>query len=142
MEAEILDTLERYAEAYCAKDVEGLMALFDDGDDVTVIGTGADELCVGPAAIRALFTRNFAEAAAEKFDWHWTKTTIRGDAAVVAATFTIHIDREGEKIVVPLRWTIALRNSNSRWRWLHRHASAAAANQDDGKAYPTSSRQR
>lgn len=55
MESEILETLEQYARAYCAKDMEGLIALFDENDDITVIGTGADELCAGAGEIRALF---------------------------------------------------------------------------------------
>ncbi|QDG75534.1 nuclear transport factor 2 family protein [Labrenzia sp. PHM005] len=137
MVGEILQTLEQYAQAYCAKDLDGLMALFDDGDDITVIGTGSDELCAGPQAIRDLFARNFEEASAERFEWHWTKTTVRDTAAVVATTLTIHLDLDGEKLSVPLRWTVVLRRSGDRWLWLHRHASSAAGNQEEGAAYPT-----
>ncbi len=82
-------TLDTYADAYCAKDVGGLMALFDPGDDVSVIGTGADELCTSQAEIRRLFERNFAEATADRFDWHWRHVTRRGDTATVAASLTI-----------------------------------------------------
>jgi hypothetical protein len=113
------------------------MALFDDGDDISVIGTGANELCAGADAIRELFARNFAEATAERFEWHWTRTTVRDDIAVVATTLTIHLDLDGQKLAVPLRWTVALRRLNGQWLWLHRHASAAAGSQDEGKAYPT-----
>ena len=67
----VLATLEEYAEAYCAKDENRLMALFDDGDDISLIGTGADELCVGQSAIKAVFLRYFAEATATKFEWDW-----------------------------------------------------------------------
>ena len=56
-ESEVLATLDAYADAYCAKDVGGLMALFDAGDDVSVIGTGADELCAGQAQRRRRSTR-------------------------------------------------------------------------------------
>lgn len=137
MENDVLETLEHYATAYCAKDIDALMALFDEGGDISVIGTGAAELCVGAAAIRELFLRNFAEATAERFQWHWTNVTIREDLAVVAATLAIHLDIEGQKLTVPLRWTVTLRKSGNRWKWLHRHASSAAGSQDDGKAYPT-----
>ena len=37
-EDDILATLEEYADAYCAKDIDRLMALFDAGDDISVIG--------------------------------------------------------------------------------------------------------
>lgn len=137
MEAEILATLEEYASAYCVKDTDRLMALFEEGDDISIIGTGADELCAGRAAIRELFERNFAEATAERFEWHWTNVTVRGDTAVVATTLTIHLELEGEKIQVPIRWTVALCRKAGGWRWLHRHASAAAGGQQEGAAYPT-----
>ncbi len=136
-ETDIFATLETYAQAYCEKDLDRLMALFDVGDDVSVIGTGADELCVGRDRIERLFRRNFAEATAEKFEWHWTKVTIRANAGVVATTLTIHLDIEGEKLQVPLRWTVSLRQKDGVWLWLHRHASLAAGGQDEGAAYPT-----
>lgn len=51
-ERDLLATLDEYADAYCAKDIDRLMRLFDEGDDVSVIGTGEDELCSGRAEIR------------------------------------------------------------------------------------------
>ena len=109
-ESNILTTLDVYAESYCNKDLDGLMSLFDKGDDISVIGTGADELCFGRDQIEDLFKRNFAEATAEKFEWHWTKTTVREDTGVVATTLTIHLDIGGDKLTAPLRWTVSLRH--------------------------------
>ena len=134
---EILATLDLYADAYCAKDIGRLMQLFDTGDDISVIGTGQDELCSGPLQIRDLFERNFAEATAERFDWHWRQVTRRGEAAVVAATLTIHLQLDNQPVQVPMRWTVSLAKTNGRWAWLHRHASSAADSQDEGAAYPT-----
>lgn len=136
-EKEILATLDEYADAYCTKDLDRLMAIFDTGDDISVIGTGADELCYGQSEIRALFARNFAEATADRFAWDWTKVTIRDDSAVVAITLTIHIDLDGEKLHVPIRWTVVLKQTEGKWLWLHRNASASAGGQEEGEAYPT-----
>ncbi len=135
-ESEVLATFEGYADAYCAKDTEALMALFDSGDDISVIGTGADELCAGRSQIEGLFERNFAEATADRFEWHWRHVTLRGNTATVAASLTIHLHADGEALAVPIRWTVSLHRHGGRWLWLHRHASAAAADQDDGAAYP------
>ena len=135
-EQAILDTLEAYAHAYCAKDTDRLMDLFADGDDISLIGTGADELCAGPDAIREVFERNFSDATATKFDWHWRQVTLVGDSAVVAVTLTIHLTIDEAPIQVPIRWTVALSRINNQWKWLHRHASAAASAQDEGAAYP------
>ncbi len=136
-ETELLKTLGIYAEAYCAKDTDRLMDLFEDGDDISIIGTGADELCAGKKQIRSLFERNFAEATAERFEWHWSQATVREAAAVIATTLTIHLDVAGEKIQVPIRWTVGLAKIGGNWKWLHRHASSAAGGQATGTAYPT-----
>lgn len=139
-ETEILATLQTYADTYCAKDIDGLMALFIDSDDISVIGTGASELCAGQEPIRALFANNFAEATATSFDWHWQKVTQAGDAAIVATTLTINLILDGDAISVPIRWTVGLVKQDGQWRWLHRHASSAAGGQSDGAAYPTNER--
>ena len=64
----IILTLEDYAQAYCAKDIDSMMQVFDDTDNISVIGTGADELCVGGGQIRDLFLRNFEEATANNLN--------------------------------------------------------------------------
>ena len=134
----VLDTLDDYARTYCAKDIDGLMAVFDKGDDISVIGTGADELCVGSDQVRELFLRNFSEATANRFEWHWNHTAITNDHAVVAMRLSIHLEIAGEPLQVPVRWTVVLRRLNGRWVWLHRHASTAASGQNAGRAYPKS----
>ncbi len=134
--AAVLATLDEYADAYCSKDTDRLMAIFDPGDDITVIGTGNDELCTGQQQVRDLFNRNFAEATATRFEHHWTHATIRGDTAVIASTLTIHVHIDGHPAQVPLRWTVALHRRSGEWRWLHRHASSAATSQKAGGAYP------
>ncbi|MEM7016676.1 MAG: nuclear transport factor 2 family protein [Pseudomonadota bacterium] len=132
----IMATLENYASAYCDKDIDALMKVFVDSDDISLIGTGADELCGGKDAVMKVFLRNFEEATAEQFEWHWSHITISGECAVVAITLTIHLIYQGEDLKVPIRWTVALRKVQGRWAWLHRHASSAASDQDEGAAYP------
>ncbi|MCP4935650.1 MAG: nuclear transport factor 2 family protein [bacterium] len=133
----VMLTLEEYATAYCAKDSDRLMSVFDDGEEVSMIGTGTDELCCGREQVRAVFERNFAEATATKFEWHWKHVIVTDASAVVAVTLTIHLKIEDQEIIVPIRWTVSLIKRGGNWKWLHRHASAAAGSQDEGTAYPT-----
>ncbi|MCP5081778.1 MAG: nuclear transport factor 2 family protein [Alphaproteobacteria bacterium] len=135
-EETVLATLEEYADAYCAKDIVRQMAIFDDGDDISMIGTGADELCAGRSAVEAIFVRNFAEATATRFVWHWRHVTLRESCAVVAANLIIHLEIDGRATEVPVRWTVSLVGRSGGWKWLHRHASSAAGAQDQGAAYP------
>jgi ketosteroid isomerase-like protein len=132
----IMATLEDYATAYCAKDINALMHVFADSEDISLIGTGADELCGGRKAVKEVFVRNFEEAAAYQFEWHWSHIIVSNDHAVVATTLTIHLKYQGDDLKVPVRWTVALRKDHDRWKWLHRHASSAASSQDEGQAYP------
>ena len=132
----ILTTLEDYARAYCGKDIDALMSVFDDSDDISVIGTGADELCAGRSQVKDLFLRNFGEAQANRFEWHWKHVSADDDYAIVAVTLTIHLEIDGQSLRVPVRWTVALRRRADRWVWHHRHASTAASDQSEGQAYP------
>jgi uncharacterized protein (TIGR02246 family) len=133
---EIMATLEEYAAAYCAKDLNRLMAIFVDGEKISLIGTGADELCSGRDAIAAVFERNFRDATATRFEWTWVDVNIHGDAAVVACTLNIHLEIGNRKLVVPVRWTVSLVHNDGSWGWIHRHASSAANAQEEGSAYP------
>lgn len=137
MTSDILNTLEDYATAYCAKDIDALMAVFDDADDISVIGTGADEICDNRTSIKRLFERNFHDATAKSFEWHWRHVTQRDASAVVAVTLTIHLEIDGAPLSVPIRWSVGLVKRAEGWKWTHRHASSAAGGQKDGAAYPT-----
>ncbi len=133
----VLATLDNYSDAYCARDIEAMMSVFDDSDEISVIGTGAKELCSGRSEVKDLFLRNFRDAHAKRFEWDWVRVTVAGDFAVIAVTLKIDIAMDGEELQVPLRWSVALRRSRNRWVWIHRHASTSASNQSSGKAYPS-----
>jgi ketosteroid isomerase-like protein len=138
----IMQTLEDYATAYCSKDVDALMRVFDDSDEITLIGTGSSEnLRIGQEEVKDVFVRNFRDATAKEFVYGRRNIFINGNVAVVAIVLTLNIEIDGNAISVPLRWTVSLikRNtdkSNGRWVWVHRHASTPAAGQDKNSAYP------
>lgn len=132
----VMATLYEYADAYCAKDIQRLMAIFVEGEHISLIGTGADELCSGRKTIASVFERNFRDATATQFEWLWKDIAIHGPSATVAITLNIHLTIDDENLVVPIRWTVSLVKIGSDWKWVHRHASAAAGSQDEGTAYP------
>jgi len=136
-QAEVLATLEEYTAAYCAKDTDRLIAIFAPGDDISLIGTGADELCAGRTDIRSVFERNFSQATATRFEWHWQHVVVCDSSAVVATSLTIHLNIDDVAVEVPIRWTVSLARRDSEWKWLHRHASSASGSQQDGTAYPS-----
>src|SRR5262249_18747196 len=135
-EEAVLATLEDYADAYCAKDIMRLMMVFDDGDDISLIGTGADEFCERRSEIEAVFLRSFSEATATRFQWSRKHVKMSGEFAFVTITLTIPVNTHNGPVLLPVRWTVALSKRSGRWRWLHRHASTAAGSQKEGTAWP------
>lgn len=132
----IVETLNDYAKAYCAKDISAMMQVFDASDNISVIGTGEDETCVGLAEVKALFARNFQEATATQFDWDWLDIRISNNHAIASVKLTIHLETIDQELSVPIRWSVVLKYSNNRWLWIHRNASVAASGQKKGQAYP------
>ncbi|HLG09590.1 MAG TPA: nuclear transport factor 2 family protein [Gaiellaceae bacterium] len=135
-EEAVLATLDRYAERYGAKDVDGVTELFADDPDVVLIGTGADERWVGRREIRRQFARNFAEAERTHFEWVSQHVAAAGNGAWVAADAIVHVVVEGVERSIPIRFTVVLEQRDGVWVWLHRHASVAAGGQSSGTAYP------
>ena len=76
----------------------------------------------GRESVKAVFLRNFRDATAKQFEWHWKDVIVNDNQAVVAITLTIHLDIGETAIEVPVRWTVVLKKENGRWVWLHRHA--------------------
>ena len=136
-ESAVLATLEEYSAAYCAKDLNRLMDIFVEGEAISLIGTGADELCSGRNEVASVFDRNFRDATATRFEWGWKDIAIHGETATVAITLKIHLKIDDENLIVPVRWTVSLFRTDASWKWVHRHASAAAGSQDEGSAYPS-----
>lgn len=135
-EQAVLATLDRYAERYGAKDIDGVTELYADDPDVVLIGTGADERWVGRREIRRQFARNFAEAERTRFEWVSRHVAAAGDGAWVAADAVVHVVVDGVERSIPIRFTVVLEQSDGAWVWLHRHASVAAGGQSSGAAYP------
>jgi len=112
------------------------MGVFVDGEAISLVGTGGDELCSGREAVESVFERNFADATATQFEWGWKGIAIHGQAATVVIVRKIHLNIEAGNLVIPLRWTVSLVMANGLWKWVHRHASDAADSQKEGSAYP------
>ncbi|MCP3687471.1 MAG: nuclear transport factor 2 family protein [Gammaproteobacteria bacterium] len=70
-EQSIMATLEDYATAYCAKDIDALMNVFVDGESISLIGTGGDELCGDREAVKNVFIRNFEAQLAAPLQLAW-----------------------------------------------------------------------
>ena len=135
---QVEDVLTRFAAAYAAKDVAGLLALMSTDSDVMVVGTGADEVRVGVDAIRAQYERDIGEVDEIALAIGSKRVTVHGDAAWVYAEATLTAASGGQQIAVPpLRMTIVLAADGNDVLIKHVHVSVAWGEQQEGKSFPS-----
>ncbi len=127
--------LERFAVAYSAKDVEGVLACVAVGDDGVFVGTGADEWRVGDAAVRAQTERDFGQA--DKLSVEYGEVHIDGTDGVAwfAAQGTVRATVNGEPFEAAVRLSGVLTRQADAWRIVSAHLSFPAAEQEPGRSF-------
>jgi len=136
-EAEVMDFLNRFAQAYKERKIDDLMALFAPDPDIVLIGTGMDGKMVGTDEIKARAERDWAQSEASSFEFGWTSVSKAGSVALVASDVTARAKIAGQEAVFPWRLTAALDNREGRWLVCQLHLSAPASGQAEGKSWPT-----
>ncbi len=137
MEA-IADFLSRYDAAFAVGDVADRLALFA-ADDVSVIGTGVDEVSRGRAAVEAILTSERAVSGRYRLDWLWRETQAMGDSAsVLGEAYVLFRDLSPARDPGPmrLRVSLVLVPAGDRWVIRHSHASVPALAQRQGGFVP------
>jgi uncharacterized protein (TIGR02246 family) len=135
-EAEIKVVMKKWADTYKRRDLKGAMALYVPDADVVMVGSGVDEVRVGPEAIKAQYERDWAQTEAGSVDYKSTMVSKVGSAAVVFSEATITARVEGKSMEFPLRITGALENRGGKWLFNQLHASMPAAGQEEGQSFP------
>jgi uncharacterized protein (TIGR02246 family) len=135
-EKEIKAVVDKYAELYTKKDLDGIMALFSPDPDVVVYGSGQDEKRVGHAEIRAQIMRDFSQAEALSFGIDWYSVSAIGTAACFAGDVTIRATAQGQEMELPRRFTCVLEKRDDRWLIAQGHFSVPAGDQPAGQSYP------
>ncbi len=80
-EAEVVAVLDRFAGAYNSRDAEALMALCVDDADLVIFGSGVDERCAGPAAVRAGVERDMRQSESTEWTRTWLSVSASGSVA-------------------------------------------------------------
>lgn len=138
IEAAVRAVLEKMAEAYRKKDVDGLMSLYVSDPDVVSIGTGKDEKYIGLAQLRKAYERDFAQSqsVAITFDWLSVSADATGDIAWFASDITVRAKVSGKEVTFPGRLTGVMENRAGNWLIVLGHFSLPAAGQQEGHSFP------
>ncbi len=135
--AEIAALLQKWANGYRAKDAVGLLALVSGDEDVVMVGTGADEVCFGLAALRTQIARDFSQAGELDTTFSNLRVTLAGDAAAFAyCDVVVTGSVAGEAFAMSgLRLTAGLMRTAQGWRFAQMHLSAPNGAQDEGRSF-------
>jgi ketosteroid isomerase-like protein len=133
--AAVRGVLDRFAAAYAAKDVAGVLGCFAVGEDGVLVGTGADEWRVGDAEVRAQTERDFAQGDALSIDYGDIHIEGRDRVAWFAAQATIRASLSGEPFEAALRLTGVLTHEGDGWKIVQSHLSFPAAAQEPGSSF-------
>ncbi len=134
---QVAAALDEWAAAYGRKDAVAFAAAFGDHDGVVLLGTGADEIAVGRAAIRDLLQRDFDEADELAVTFGDLRVSTARDLAwAVTSNAIVHATVGGESQAIPVRVTMILQHVDTRWLIQHAHVSAPLAGQEVGHSFP------
>ncbi len=131
--AEVLAILDRYAEWYSKKDLEGFLS--SCSGTISGFGSGPDEVVTGISSLRAQVRRDFAQADSIRIAFDLIRVDGAMPVAWVTANCTFHVVSGGSKVCMRGRVTMVLRNTGSRWLFEQVHFSMPNVSQAPGQSY-------
>jgi len=135
-ESEIKQVLQKWADTYRNRDIEGAMSLYVPEADVVMVGSGADEIRFGAEAIKAQYERDWAQSEAGSFKLKSPMISKVGSVALVFTEATVTARIGGRDTDFPMRVTGALENRGGKWLFSQIHASMPAGGQAEGQSFP------
>ncbi|MBU1174227.1 MAG: nuclear transport factor 2 family protein [Alphaproteobacteria bacterium] len=116
----IRDTLDRFIERCRARDA----AIAEDfAEDALLLGSEADEIVRGRAAIHAHFATIFRQPYVIKFGFGAVDVTVSGDVGWFHAEGVARLAQDGRDRSLPYRLTGVVRRAVSGWHWTLFHGS-------------------
>lgn len=111
-------TLNALNSSLAGRDLPAFMALFEDSDDIVLIGSDVGEVFKGRAAVAGFLKQLFALPFLFSFDM--PEMTIRRDANmawVFVDGAMVHAGADGATRRMPYRFAIVMVKRGSAWRW-------------------------
>jgi ketosteroid isomerase-like protein len=135
-EFEVMNMLNRYAQAYADKDIDTMMNLFLDDPDIVAIGTGIDEWVHGYNELKEGFKRDFAQADNIKIKFENVTIQAADDVSWLSALMTMYATVSGKEVLLSGRLSMVLEKKENKWLFTHLHFSLPANEQETGHSFP------
>jgi uncharacterized protein (TIGR02246 family) len=133
--AAIRKTLDEFAAAYSARDAESVVRFFTDDPEGIIVGTGADEIRIGPEQFREQVERDLSQAEGIELHLGDVKVSGRGDVAWTFAQPVVTATVGDERMRMAMRMTLVLVQESGDWRIHSGHLSVALAEQLEGESF-------
>jgi ketosteroid isomerase-like protein len=134
--AEILKTIREMWKAYGRLDADGVLGFYAPDPDVVVIGSGVDEVYVGPKQAKRGLKRDFAQVRDVKGGLSKVRISAAGKVAWLAASCRFAAYVSGCNIEMAGRLTAVLEKRRGRWLILQSHFAMPYAGQAKGQSFP------
>ncbi len=123
--------------AYECKDLEGVLAGYAPDPDTVVLGSGPDEIYVGPRQARKGLKRDFEQSQDVHVKLSGVRVSAAGKVAWLSAncTFLAH-NEKGAGVVLAGRISAVLEKRRSQWLVAQSHFSMPYGEQDEGRSFP------
>jgi len=128
-EEAVTGVLDRFAEAYAAKDLQGLLALFSPEPGMVAIGTGEDEWCQGREELAGVLSRDFLCFEQIAMEFKNLSVSERGSLSWVSGRMMTSAQAGRSQVSVKDRMTAVLEKREGRWLFVQLHISRAAGEQ-------------
>lgn len=135
-EAEIKALVEDVWKEYARKDIDACLGLWTSDPDLVAIGTGVDELRLGPEELRSGLERDFEQAENIEITTEWLRISAAGNVAWSAANVRLTATVSGDTATLLCRLTNVYEKRNGTWRIMLLHLSLPAAEQESGHSWP------
>lgn len=135
-ESAVLGVLREFTGAYERGDVDGVMQYIAPDADVVLIGTGADEMRIGPEQARAQIQRDVDQTDSIALHMHDPLVSAAGDVAWVTGDVAFEGSAGGQTFTIPGRMTAVFENRGGSWLLVNSHFSAPMAGQQEGDSFP------
>jgi ketosteroid isomerase-like protein len=137
VESAIRKALDRFAQEYAAKDPQAVLKLFAPGDDIQIVGTGADETRLNRNGVREQLERDFSQSDQLSVSYQEPRIGSLGDVAWALAPCTVEASSGGQKMTLDVRLTAVFERHGDQWLIRQAHISVPMAGQQPGESFPT-----
>jgi len=131
----ISKVLDEFAAAYSSRDADAVTRFFSTDPDAVMVGTGPDEIRIGPEQFREQIERDLSQADGIELHLGDVRVSGRGEVAWAFAQPVVTATVGGERMTMPMRMTLVLVQEDGGWRIHDVHLSVALAEQEAGESF-------